>query len=123
MPDRAVIPLMTALAGGFIAGACLAITQTYGATVWIVGAIVGLVVASTGFVSVVKAEGEESERRIVGVVRALVAAATFGLLLAGIIQAVRDGSIVGILWLIVAGGFAALLTRFRVPDRGELQAH
>jgi hypothetical protein len=121
MPDRAVIPLMTALAGGFIAGACLAITQTYGTTVWIVGGLVGLVVAVTGFVSVVKTPGAESERKIVGLVRALVAAATFGFLYAGIIVAVRDGSIVGLIWLAFAAGFALLLTRFRVRDRGELQ--
>jgi ABC-type uncharacterized transport system permease subunit len=74
-------------------------------------------------VSVVKAPGEESERKIVGAIRALVAVATFAFLYAGIIVAVRDGSIVGLLWLLFAAGFAILLTRFRVRDRGELQAH
>jgi hypothetical protein len=123
MPDRALIALIPALTGGFIAGATVAITQQYGATVLIVGLAVGVLVAAAGFVSVVKAPGEESERWIVGALRAATAAATFGFLYAGILYAVRDGSPVGLLWLVLAGVFAALLTRFRVRERGELQPH
>jgi hypothetical protein len=122
MPERALIPLIPALTGGFIAGAVMAITQQYGTAALVVGLLVGLVVAVFGFLSVVKAPGEESERWIVGALRGVVAAATFGFLYAGILYAVRDGSAIGLLWLLFAGVFGLLLTRFRVRERGELQA-
>jgi len=77
---------------------------------------------AAGVVSVVKTPGEESERRIVGVLRGLVAAACFGFLYVGIFHALRDGSFLGVISMIVAGFFALLLTRFRVRDRGELDS-
>ena len=120
MPDRAIVPLFVAVAAGFIAGVIMAISEAYGATVLTLGVILGVVVFATGVVSVIKAPGEESERRIVGVLRGLVAAACFGFLYVGIFHALRDGSILGILAILVAGFFAVLLTRFRVRDRGEL---
>jgi hypothetical protein len=123
MPDRALIPLIAALAGGFIAGACTAVTQVYSPEAWYIGVPVAVLVAITGFVSVIKTPGEESERWIVGALRAAIAVACFGFLYAGILVAVRDGSPLGLLWLVFAGGFAVLLTRFRVRERGELQAN
>jgi drug/metabolite transporter (DMT)-like permease len=120
MPDRAIIPLFVAIAAGFIAGTIAAITESYGGTVVVIGVLVGIVVLATGVASVVKAEGEESERWIVGALRGLVAAACFGFLYVGIFYALRDGSPLGVLSVVVAGFFAVLLTRFRVRDRGEL---
>jgi hypothetical protein len=120
MPDRAIIPLFVAVAAGFIAGTIAAITESYGGTVVLIGLLVGVLVAATGAVSVVKAPGEESERWIVGALRGLVAAACFGFLYVGIFYALRDGSALGLLAVLVAGFFALLLTRFRVRDRGEL---
>ena len=38
----------------------------------------------------------------------------------GLFHALRDGSALGLLAMFLAGGFAFLLTRFRVRDRGEL---
>src|SRR4051794_6142976 len=122
MPDRAIIPVFIAVAAGFIAGTIVAITEAYGATALTIGLVVGAAVFATGVVSVVKTPGEESERRIVGVLRGLVAAACFAFLYVGLFHALRDGSILGLLAIFVAGFFALLLTRFRVRDRGELHA-
>ena len=121
MPDRAIIPLLVAVAAGFIAGCIAAITESYGGTVLVLGLLVGLVVFASGVVSVIKTPGDERERWIVGGLRGLVAAAVFGFLYVGLFHALRDGSFLGLLAMAVAGFFAVLLTRFRVRDRGELQ--
>ena len=121
MPDRAIIPFFTAIAGGFLAGVMTAVTQTYSPAAVVIGVVVGLVVFGSGFISVIKAEGEESERWIVGALRGATAAACFGFLFTGLLVAVRDGKPLGILWLALAAVFAALLTRFRVRDRGQLR--
>ena len=123
MPDRALIPLIAALAGGFIGGTCSAVMQMYSPELWYIGIPIAVLVAIAGFASVIQTEGEESERWIVGALRAAVAVACFAFLFAGILLTVRDGSPLGLVWLLFAGGFAALLIRFRVRDRGELQAN
>jgi len=123
MPERAIIPFITATAGGFMAGLFTAVTQTYSPLAVYIGLAVGLVVFGTGFLSVIKADGEESERWIVGAMRGAVAAACFGFLFAGLLVAVRDGKPLGLLFLILAGLFAGLLTRFRVRDRGQLKEY
>ena len=120
MPDRAIIPLFVAVAAGFIAGTIAAITEMYGGAALTLGLIVGVAVFAVGVVSVVKTEGEERERRIVGVLRGLVAVACFGFLYTGIFYALRDGSPFGLLAIAIAVFFGILLTRFRVRDRGEL---
>ena len=120
MPDRAIIPLFVAVAAGFIAGTIAAITESYGATVVVIGLLVGAAVVATGVASVVKTPGEESERWIVGALRGLVAAACFGVLYTGIFYALRDGSPLGLLAIAAAVFFGILLSRFRVRERGEL---
>jgi hypothetical protein len=117
MPDRAIIPLMAAATGGFIVGVIVAVREVYGGSALIIGVIVGLLVVAAGLASVIGIPGERDERLIVGGLRGAVGAACFGFLYAGMLSAVRDGKIVGVLFMLVAGGFAALLTRFRVRDR------
>jgi phosphatidylglycerophosphate synthase len=123
MPDRAIIPLIAALASGFITGVITAVTQTYSPATLIIGLIVGAFVALSGFASVIRADGEESERWIVGAIRAAVAVATFGFLYVGLLLAVRDGNPLGLFLLVFAVVFAGLLTRFRVRDRGQLKEY
>jgi drug/metabolite transporter (DMT)-like permease len=120
MPDRAIIPLFVAVAAGFITGCIAAITEMYGAGAVTLGLVVGIGVFVAGVASVVKTEGEESERRIVGVLRGLVAAACFAFLYVGIFFALRDGNPLGLLSIAFAAFLAVLLTRFRVRERGEL---
>ena len=122
-PDRAIIPLMTAVAAGFIAGLIGAVKELSGGTAWTLALPVGVAVAISGIVSVIKTPGEESERWIVGAIRGAVGAACFGFLFAGILTAVRDGKGLGLLWLVLAAFFAILLTRFRVRDRGQLDEY
>jgi hypothetical protein len=123
MPDRAIIPSIAALMGGFIAGTMTAVTQTYSPQSLVIGLVVGFAVFASGFVSVIKAPGEESERWIVGALRGAVAAACFGFLFSGILVAVRDGKPLGLLWFALAVFFGFLLTRFRVRDRGQLSEY
>ena len=123
MPDRAIIPVFTAVAGGFLAGVMTAVTQTYAPAAVVIGLVVGFAAFASGFVSVIKAPGEESERWIVGAIRGAVAAACSGFLYTGLLVAVRDGRPLGILWLALAAVFAGLLTRFRVRDRGQLREY
>jgi len=123
MLDRAIIPLLAAVATGFIGGTIGAVTQTFSPGSVIIGLVLGALVFGSGFVSVIKAPGEESERWIVGAMRGAVAAACFGFLFAGILTAVRDGKGLGLLWLLLAAIFAVLLTRFRVRDRGQLDEY
>src|SRR5881227_3959816 len=102
MPDRAIIPLFCAVAIGFIGGTIAAVTQTFSPGSVVIGLILGAVVFASGFVSVVKAPGEESERRIVGAAHGACAGACFGFLFAGILGAVRDGKLIGLVWLALA---------------------
>jgi len=83
--------------------------------------VVGACVFASGFASVIKAPGEERERWIVGALRGAVAAACFGFLFAGIIVAVQQGKLLGIVWFLLALFFGLLLTRFRVRDRSQLR--
>src|SRR5437773_2007386 len=69
MPDRAIIPLFAAVATGFIGGTIGAVTQTFSPGSVIIGLVLGALVFGSGFVSVIKAPGEESERWIVGAMR------------------------------------------------------
>ena len=123
MPDRAIIPSLAAVTGGFLAGTMTAVTQTYSPKSVIIGVIVGAVVFASGFISVIKAEGEESERWIVGAMRGACAAACFGFLFAGLLAALRDGKLLGLVWLALAVFFGVLLTQFRVRDRGQLREY
>jgi|SRR3954452_12991749 hypothetical protein len=123
MPDRAIIPALAAAMGGFIGGLMTAVTQTYSPQSVIIGVVIGIAVFASGMISVIKAEGEESERWIVGALRGAVATACFGFLFAGILTAVRDGKILGVGWLVLAAFFGILLTRFRVRDRGQLREY
>ena len=123
MPDRAIIPLLAALAAGFIVGVITAVTQTYSPETLYIAVPVGVLVFGAGMASVIKAEGEEKERWIVGAIRGLVAVATFGFLDVGLLIAIRDGNFLGLLFLVLAALFAGLLTRFRVRDRGQLREY
>ena len=123
MPDRAIIPLLAAGAAGFIVGVITAVTQTYSPETLYIGIPVGVLVFASGMASVIKADGEEKERWIVGAIRGLVAVAMFGFLDVGLLIAIRDGNFVGLVFLVFAALFAGLLTRFRVRDRGQLREY
>jgi uncharacterized membrane protein HdeD (DUF308 family) len=121
MPDRAIIPLMTAGAAGFITGVIAAVEEMSGSSAVVLGLIVGVFVALSGALSVVRAPGEESERWVVGLLRGLLAVAAFACLYAGLLKTLRDGSILGIVLIVFAAVFAGILTRLRVRDRGQLE--
>jgi hypothetical protein len=121
MPDRAIIPLLGSLTAGFIVGVIASVEEMSGSSAVTLGIVVGVLVALTGPASVIKADGEESERRVVGALRALLAVAAFACLYAGLLKMLRDGSIFGVILVLIAAVFAGLLTRLRVRDRGQLE--
>jgi len=123
MPDRAIIPLFAAVATDFIGGTIGAVTQTFSPGSVIIGLVLGALVFGSGFVSFIKAPGEESERWIVGAMRGACAATCFGFLFAGLLAALRDGKLLGLVWLALAVFFGVLLTQFRVRDRGQLREY
>ena len=123
MPGRAIIPLFAAVATDFIGGTIGAVTQTFSPGSVIIGLVLGALVFGSGFVSFIKAPGEESERWIVGAMRGACAAACFGFLFAGLLAALRDGKLLGLVWLALAVFFGVLLTQFRVRDRGQLREY
>src|SRR5213083_1804835 len=96
MPDRAIIPLFAAVATGFIGGTIGAVTQTFSPGSVIIGLVLGALVFGRGFVSAM---------------RGACAAACFGFLFAGLLAALRDGKLLGFVWLALAVFFGVLLTQ------------
>ena len=118
MPDRALIPLLPAVSLGFICGIIAATLQLEsGATIMV--AVVGVIaVILAGVSSVFGTRGDSGEKAIVGALRAACAVALFLCIYLFILGFLGEGSIVGLIWLVLAGVAGLLLTRFRVRDRG-----
>jgi hypothetical protein len=124
MPDRAIIPLLPALAIGFICGIVSSALLLKASGTWAVG-IAGAVV--TGLIassSVFGVGSERSEKAIVAGLRAACSMALMGCVYLFILGFLRDGKpLVALIWLVLAFAFAMVLTRLRVRDRGELHGN
>ena len=121
MPDRAILPLLPALALGFICGiVASALLLGDGGTlaVGLAGAVGTALAAGS---SVFGVKGETGEKAIVAGLRIAVALGLFLSIYLFILGFLREGSAASIIWLAFAIVFAILLTRFRVRDRGEPQ--
>ncbi len=118
MSDRAIIPLMPAVALGFICGLIASVLQmTTGAAIVIAaaGAVV-VVIAGTG--SVFGTKGETGEKAAVAALRAVTAVALFACLFLFMRSFLADGNIViGLVWLVLGGVFGLLLASLRVRNR------
>ena len=118
-----IIPMLPALSLGFICGiiASALLLSTGGViAVGVAGAIATALAASS---SVFQGGGEKSEKAIVGALRAACSVALFGCVMLFILGFLRDGKPLGaMVWLVLAFAFAAVLSRLRVRDRGEMQA-
>ena len=125
MPDRAIIPLVTAAMGGFICGLVAAALQLTGAAAFAVGFAGAIICVGAGSASAVKAPGVHEDRFIVGALRAALAAALFSFIYVALLAFLRDGSILlALVFLVIGGLFAGLLTEIRVrnpPDRSVTQ--
>ena len=121
MPDRAIIPLLPALALGFICGIIAAALQLKTGAAWAVGIAGAVFVAIIASSSVFGAGSDTGEKAIVAALRAASAMALFACMYLFIQAFLRNGSIgMALVWLVLAFAFAMVLTRLRVRDRGEL---
>ena len=118
MPDRAIIPLMPAVALGFTAGLIASVLQLTSGPTFILALCAAVIVAIAGTSSVFGCKGETSEKAIVGALRAACAVALMACLFMFMLGFLREGSILqAIIWLPLAGVFGLLMTRLTVRDR------
>ena len=122
MADRAIIPLLPALAIGFICGIIASAMLLGDGGTWAVGLVgaVGTGIIASSSIFGVKSDG--GEKAIVGVLRALCAMALFASVYLFILGFLRNGKpLMALIWLVFAFAFAMVLTRLRVRDRAELR--
>ena len=122
MPDRIIIPLLPAITVGFITGIIASALQLGSGGTFAVAAAGAVLVALAASSSVFTAKGETGEKAIVGVLRALCAVALMVCIFLFILGFLRDGEPVkGLVWLALAGAFAAVIAKLRVRERGDLR--
>ena len=120
MPDRAIIPLLPALALGFICGiVASALLLGDGATLAI-GVAGALATALAAGSSVFGVRADSGEKAIVAGLRVALAIGLFVSIFLFILGFLRDGSIASLVWVAFAIVFALMLSRLRVRDREEV---
>ena len=123
MPDRMIIPMLPALSLGFICGIISSALLLSTGGVIAVAVAGGIATALAASSSVFQGGGETGEKAIVGALRAACSVALFACVFLFILGFLRDGKPLGaMIWLVLAFAFAAVLSRLRVRDRGEMQA-
>ena len=121
MPDRAILPLLPALALGFICGIVASALLLGDGGTLAVGIAGALGTALAAVSSVFGVKGESGEKAIVAGLRIAVALGLFLSIYLFILGFLREGSAVAIIWIPLAIVFALLLSRLRVRDRGEVR--
>jgi hypothetical protein len=120
MPDRAIIPLLPALALGFICGiiaSALLLSDVGTLVVGLVGAV-GTAIAAGSSVFGVRAEG--GEKAIVAGLRIALAIGLFASIYLFILGFLRNGKPASaLIWLVLAFAFALIITRLCVRERPE----
>ena len=122
MPDRAIIPLLPALALGFICGiVASALLLEDGATlaVGVAGAI-GTAIFATS--SVFGVRGPGGEKAIVAGLRVACALGLFVCIYLFMLGFLREGSAMALVWIPLAAIFGLLLARMRVRNRDEVKS-
>ena len=121
MPDRAIIPLMPAVALGFICGLIVSVLQMPNGSAFVVALCGGAIVLLAGTGSVFGTKGESGEKAAVAGLRGLTAVALFACIFLFMRSFLGDGNLViGLVWLVLAGVFGLLLAQLRVRDRKPL---
>ena len=121
MPDRAIIPLLPALALGFICGivaSALLLGDTGTLAVGVVGAIATAIFAGS---SVFGVKGDQGEKAIVAALRTACAIGLYACVYLFMLGFLREGSLVAVVWIPLAIVFALLIGRLRVRDREEIR--
>jgi hypothetical protein len=121
MPDRAILPLLPALALGFICGiiaSALLLGDTGTLAIGVVGAIATALAAASSIFGV---PGDSGEKAIVAALRTACAIGLYACIYLFILGFLREGSAIAIVWVPFAIVFGVLIARLRVRDRGEVQ--
>ncbi len=123
MPDRAIVPLSPAVAGGFIVGLIAAVLQLSRGPMLILLAVGAAATFAAGAVSVGGTRGGGGEKLVVGLLRAGLGAGVFALIYVAMIRFLRDGELLLALGLFAVAIVCAYpLTRMRVhPDTAPRQ--
>jgi hypothetical protein len=116
MPDRAIIPLLPALALGFICG-IIASAKLLGdsGTLW-VGVIGGVAVALVASTSILGVRAEGGEKAIVAGLRIALAVGLYACIYLFILSFLREGSMIAVVWIPFAIFFGVMLGRVQVRD-------
>lgn len=118
MPDRAIIPLMPAVALGFIGGLIASVLQLGNGPTLLIAVCGAALVAIAGTSSVFGCRGAVGERAAVGVLRAVTAVALFACVFLFMLGFLRQGDpVLALVWVALGGVFGLLLARLRVRDR------
>ena len=121
MPDRAILPLLPALALGFICGIIASALLLGDAATFVVGVAGAIGTALAASSSVLGVKGEAGEKALVAGLRTACAVALYASVYLFILAFLREGSLTALVWVPFAIVFALLLTRFRVRNRDEAQ--
>ncbi|HEX2086450.1 MAG TPA: hypothetical protein VHF89_12260 [Solirubrobacteraceae bacterium] len=121
MPDRAIIPLLPALALGFICGIISSTLLLEDGPTLFVGIAGAALTALAAASSIFGVRGDSSEKAIVAALRVACAIGLFTCVYLFMIGFLRDQNMVSLIWLPLAGVFGLLISRLRVRDRGEVR--
>jgi len=116
MPDRVIISLLPAVALGFICGIVVSPLQLEDGPTLAVGVIGALVVLAVAFSSVLGVRADSGEKTIVGGLRAACAVGIFVCIYLFMLSFLRDGKVLGVLWLLPALALGVVMTRIAVRD-------
>ena len=120
VPERAIIAILPAVSLGFIGGIICSAAQTSPTTTLIVGIVAALLTFIAAFSSVFGVKGDTSEKAIVGILRALCAAALSACMFLFLLAFLRDGEPVRALpWFAVGLLLGLALGQMRVRDRSD----
>jgi drug/metabolite transporter (DMT)-like permease len=122
MSDRLLLPLAIPLTLGFIGGVIVSVLQLgHGATVWL-GIVCGLVSLVAGAITAARADTTSQERNTTALLRSGLALGLFLFLYIATLSLLRDGKIViAVIFLLLAGGYALLLSRMGMLNRRQLR--
>ncbi len=116
MPDRVIIALLPAVALGFICGIVVSPLQLEDGPTLAVGVVGALVVLAAAFSSVFGVRADKGEKALVGGLRAACAVGVFVCVYLFMLSFLRDGNVLGILWLPLALALGVVMSRIAVRD-------
>ena len=121
MPDRAIIPLLPALALGFICGIIVSTLQLEDTPTLLVGIAGSIAVIVAGASSVFGVRADSGEKTMVAALRAACAVGIFVCIYLFMLGLLRDGNVLaGLIWLPIALLLGIVMSRLVVrPEAGE----